>query len=66
MPSFACNKQAVEGNIMSGVTVVTITKSISSGFKPAFSRARLEATSAMSLEASLSAAILRSFMPDRV
>ena len=65
-PSFFCTKQAVDGKNMSGVTVATMIRSISSAFTPAASMAFNAALVAMSLVASSSAAMWRSLMPVRV
>jgi len=59
----SARKQAVDGNVISGVDVATITASISFGVRPAFSIASLAAGRAISLAFSHSSAILLSFIP---
>jgi len=66
MPSLSCRITAVAGNIMSGVVVATMMRSMSSGVRPAASSARRLACSARSLVASFSATIWRSRMPVRL
>ena len=58
-PSFACNRQAVEGMTMSGVVVAQTIRSTSAAVTPAASIARRQACSARSLVISPSAATCR-------
>src|SRR5262245_16748373 len=65
-PSRSARIAAVEGNRMSGVTVATISRSISSADTPACSRAARAAGREMSDSASSSSAKRRSLIPVRV
>ena len=65
-PSLSCTMQAVLGKIMSGVVVATTIRSMSAAVSPAASSARRPALTARSLVSSLSAAMRRDWMPERV
>ena len=65
MPSSSASSAAVDGNVMSGVTVATMSRSIEPGSTPADSSACRHAGRAMSVIASSCAAMRRSRMPVR-
>ena len=64
-PSLVCTRQEEAGRGVSGVMVARTSRSISSGFAPAFSIAWRPAAAAMSETFSPSAAMRRERMPVR-